>query len=157
MNILRLLPIGQPDGQLQELEPALARIFRVRCQVLPQALDPEFAFHGERQQYHSSEILQRMRASCSQDTWRLLGVTGVDLYIPILTYVFGEAQVGGPCAVVSLHRLRQQFMDSPRTHGSNATASSRRRSTSWGTHLVSDTAITMSVLCPPRTQSSGLT
>jgi len=113
MNIVRLLPIGQPDGQLQELEPALARIFRVRCQVLPQALDPEFAFHGERQQYHSSEILQRMRASCSQDTWRLLGVTGVDLYIPILTYVFGEAQVGGPCAVVSLHRLRQQFYGLP--------------------------------------------
>ena len=33
----------------------------------------------------------------------------VDLYIPILKYVFGEAQMGGPCAVVSVHRLRQEF------------------------------------------------
>jgi archaemetzincin len=37
----------------------------------------------------------------------------VDLYIPILTFVFGEAQVGGPCAVVSLHRLRQEFYGLP--------------------------------------------
>jgi archaemetzincin len=33
----------------------------------------------------------------------------VDLYIPILKYVFGEAQLGGPCAVVSAYRLRQEF------------------------------------------------
>jgi archaemetzincin len=39
----------------------------------------------------------------------MLGVSAVDLYIPILTFVFGEAQVGGPCAVVSAHRLRQEF------------------------------------------------
>jgi len=33
----------------------------------------------------------------------------IDLYIPILTFVFGEAQIGGPCGVVSAHRLRQEF------------------------------------------------
>ena len=37
---------------------------------------------------------------------RVLGVTGVDLFIPVLTYVFGEAQVYGPAAVVSTHRLQ---------------------------------------------------
>ena len=41
--------------------------------------------------------------------WRLLAITDVDLYIPILQYVFGEAQLGGPCALVSSHRLRQEF------------------------------------------------
>jgi archaemetzincin len=39
----------------------------------------------------------------------MLGVSMVDLYIPILTFVFGEAQLGGPCAVVSGYRLRQDF------------------------------------------------
>jgi archaemetzincin len=39
----------------------------------------------------------------------LLGVTGVELYIPILKYVFGEAQSGGPCAAVSFHCLRREF------------------------------------------------
>jgi archaemetzincin len=41
--------------------------------------------------------------------WRLLAIADVDLYIPILKYVFGEAQIGGPCAIVSTFRLRQEF------------------------------------------------
>lgn len=47
------------------------------------------------------------------DTWRLLGVTAVDLYILILTFVFGEAQMNDARAVVSLHRLRQEFYGLP--------------------------------------------
>jgi predicted Zn-dependent protease len=39
---------------------------------------------------------QRMQMHLSADSWRMLGVAGIDLYIPILTFVFGEAQIGGP-------------------------------------------------------------
>jgi archaemetzincin len=113
MTILHLLPIGPPDGLLRELKPALAASFHVRCELLPVVLDPEFAFHGERQQYHSSELLARMQTCVAPESWRVLGVTSVDLYIPILTHVFGEAQLHGPCAVVSTHRLRQQFYGLP--------------------------------------------
>ena len=110
MKSLDLLPIGDlPAGMLQWLAPALANILRVRCEILPYSLKPTFAFHTERQQYHSSELLGRMQDHLRSVTWRMLGVTGVDLYIPILTFVFGEAQMGGPCAVVSAHRLRQEF------------------------------------------------
>jgi len=111
---LQLLPIGKLDGGLlNNLAPALAKSFGLPCQIISRALDPEFAFHGERQQYHSSEILACMQAVVSPQSWRVLGVTAVDLYIPILTFVFGEAQMGGPCAVVSLHRLRQEFYGLP--------------------------------------------
>jgi archaemetzincin len=114
MKLLHLLPIGNvDDGLLQELCPAMAETFRVSCKVLPVRLDPDFAFHGERQQYHSSEILHRMQAFLTADSWRMLGVVAVDLYIPILTFVFGEAQMGGPCALVSAHRLRQEFYGLP--------------------------------------------
>lgn len=111
---LQLLPIGKLDGGLlQDLAPALSDIFGVPCQITPNRLNPEFAFHGERQQYHSSEILARMKDMVPPDCWRVLGVTAADLYIPILTFVFGEAQMGGACAVVSLHRLRQEFYGLP--------------------------------------------
>ena len=110
MRLLQLLPIGDPDGELlTALAAAIAHIFRVPCEVLPVRLDPEFAFHGERQQYHSSEILEAMQLYVSPDSWRVLGITDVDLYIPILTFVFGEAQIGGPCGLVSAHRLHQEF------------------------------------------------
>jgi len=76
-------------------------------------LDPAPAFHGERTQYHSSELLELMQKFVHPGCWRLLGITPVDLYIPILTYVFGEAQMGGPCAMVSYHRLRQESYGLP--------------------------------------------
>ena len=114
MKLLQLLPIGDLDDQLLcHLGPALANIFQVPCEVTPIRLDPEFAYNGERQQYESSEILAAMQEHIAHDTWRVLGVTGVDLYIPILTFVFGEAQIGGPCGLVSAHRLRQEFYGLP--------------------------------------------
>jgi len=114
MKQLHILPIGNvEDGLLRDLRPVLEETFRVPCKVLPVRLDPEFAFHGERQQYHSSEILQRMQSFLTADCWRMLAIAAVDLYIPILTFVFGEAQVGGPCAVLSAHRLLQEFYGLP--------------------------------------------
>ena len=115
MKLLQLLPIGNvDDGLLKDISPALEKILFVPCKVLPVRLDPECAFHGERQQYHSSEILQRMQSLVTADSWRMLGIAAVDLYIPILTFVFGEAQMSGPCAVLSSHRLRQEFYGLPR-------------------------------------------
>ncbi|MGA8492501.1 MAG: archaemetzincin family Zn-dependent metalloprotease [Terriglobales bacterium] len=114
MKLLQILPIGNvDDGLLKDLRPAVEETFRVPCKILPVRLDPEFAFHGERQQYHSSEILQRMQSFLTNESWRMLGIGAVDLYIPILTFVFGEAQMGGPCALISAHRLRQEFYGLP--------------------------------------------
>lgn len=110
MKLLQLLPIGNVEGRLlMELAPALAEIYRVPTEILSTRLDPDFAFHRERQQYHSSELLRAMQRFVEPDSWRVLGITHVDLYIPILTFVFGEAQMGGPCGLVSAHRLRQDF------------------------------------------------
>jgi archaemetzincin len=117
MKPLHLLPIGSVDDVLlRDLRPAIEDTLCVPCKVLPVRLDPEFAFHGERQQYHSSEILHRMQEFVPADSWRVLGIAAVDLYIPILTFVFGEAQMGGPCAVLSAHRLRQEFYGLPPDH-----------------------------------------
>jgi len=114
MKTLDLLPIGNFDARLlNTLAPALADRFRLPCRILNMRLNPQFAFHPERGQYHSSELLQVMQEYASTGAWRVLGVTDIDLYIPILTFVFGEAQVGGPCAIVSSHRLDQRFYGLP--------------------------------------------
>jgi archaemetzincin len=114
MKMLNLLPIGNFDERLlREAAPALADALHVGCRIVETRLDPQFAFHRERQQYHSSEILQALQEHANRGAWRVLGVTSVDLYIPILTFVFGEAQMGGPCAVVSFHRLMQEFYGLP--------------------------------------------
>ncbi len=110
MNLLHLLPVGNVDASLlDDLRKSIPGYLPVACEVLPGFLDPAPVYHAERQQYHSSEILRRVQSFLAPHSWRLLAVADVDLYIPILKYVFGEAQMGGPCAVVSIHRLRQEF------------------------------------------------
>ena len=78
-------------------------------QTMPSIPVPPESFEARRNQYYSTKILKEMLGEVPQDALKLLGVTDRDLCIPILTYVFGEAQVGGTAAVVSLARLRQEY------------------------------------------------
>ena len=114
MNRICLLPLGSiPQQVLSELANGINAGYRLPCEVLPSEPDPVFAFNVTRQQYSSTEILAAVAKRCAPGGGRLLVVTPVDLYIPILTFVFGEAQLHGSAAVVSFHRLRQEFYGLP--------------------------------------------
>jgi archaemetzincin len=114
MKRLQIISIGDLDGVVLEgIAVELANHFAIPCEVLPPSIDPTFSFHGERRQYHSSKLLVELQKFVGPNTWRILGVAGTDLYIPILTFVFGEAQMGGPASVVSYYRLRQEFYGLP--------------------------------------------
>ena len=98
---------------LDDLAAELARIFQTSCHVHEEPLSADFAFDVSRGQYYSTALLQRMQPLATDPKTAWLGVTGLDLFIPILTYLFGEAQLGGHCAVVSLHRLGEEFYGLP--------------------------------------------
>ena len=98
---LQILPLGNVDPELLDwLCYELEKGFRADAEILT-PMDPAFAYHPERKQYHSTEILQAMSKRLTRASWRVLAVTEVDLYVPILTFVFGEAVLGGRSAVVS--------------------------------------------------------
>ncbi len=65
---------------------------------------PRHAFDPRRGQDASGTILKWI-IEVGPPGGKVLGVTDRDLFIPILTYVFGEAQLGGDAAVVSTARL----------------------------------------------------
>jgi len=67
---------------------------------------PADAFDPRRGQHSSTRILGWLAAACPPRIGKLLAVTDVDLFIPILTFVYGEAQLGGRAAVVSTARLQ---------------------------------------------------
>ncbi|MGD0498583.1 MAG: archaemetzincin family Zn-dependent metalloprotease [Bryobacteraceae bacterium] len=78
----------------------------VRDLALP---GPEFAYDAGRGQWSSTAILEMLIRRCPDDAVKILAVTERDLFIPVLTFVYGHAQLGGRAAVVSLARLRQEF------------------------------------------------
>ncbi len=115
MKEIRLVGVGpvEPDA-LGFLELALGDALDVPCRTDSLRLEIDFAYDPSRGQFHSTEILARLAALAgSFPQAKLLGVTSADLFIPVLTFVFGEALVGGPAAVLSTHRLRQSFYGLP--------------------------------------------
>lgn len=112
---IQVLRIGDVDrGLVDRLCADLSYALHAPCETIETfSFDPEPARHLTRGQYFSTELLARLKGVRAPAAWRLLGLTPHDLYIPTLTFVFGEAQLEGHCALVSLHRLRQEFYGLP--------------------------------------------
>jgi archaemetzincin len=62
-------------------------------------------------------VLARLQERPRRNGTVTLGVTDIDLYVPVLTFVFGEAQLRGPAAIVSAHRLHEEYYGLPADEG----------------------------------------
>jgi archaemetzincin len=114
---IHLIPLTSGNGalgldRLEHLAATLARTFRTPCRIRPETFNLSFSFDAKRQQYYSTAILQRLERAAVPDA-RGLGGTASDLFVPVLTFVFGEAQLDGNCAVVSTARLGEEFYGLP--------------------------------------------
>ncbi len=78
---------------------------------------PTGAYNAARGQHESVEILKLLTRVAPRDAARVLGVTEADLAIPMLSFLFGQAQLDGLVALVSLCRLRQEFYGMPGDQG----------------------------------------
>jgi archaemetzincin len=82
------------------------------CTLLTETLMiPSGAFDGTRGQYRSNVILGSVDERVARQTAleRILGVVDVDIFVPPLSFVFGEAKCPGRVALISLFRLRPEF------------------------------------------------
>ena len=102
---VEIVPLDVADRALLDaLAVELRRVFGLACRTTPAEPLPADAYDARRGQHHATRLLEHLLASRSP-AYRRLGVVGVDLFVPILRYVFGEAMLGGRAAVVSVHRL----------------------------------------------------
>lgn len=109
-----LLPLGSQDADLLDaVAQAVEEAFGIPTAILPPLPVPERAFNESRGQYFSTAILRSLLPFISPYALRLLAITDVDLFVPQLNFVFGEAAVDGRVCVISLHRLRPEFYGEP--------------------------------------------
>ncbi len=110
MPELHLVPIYLADRHhmLDRLSVALERTFLTKVRIRKPWFDPEVSFDKLRGQYNSTILLKLLLDDPAYSSGKALGVVGMDLFAPVLTYVFGEAQLDGRASVVSLHRLRPE-------------------------------------------------
>lgn len=114
MNALYVVAIGNvSERALQWVKEAAVEWFPFPVRRLAPMAIPESAYDPKRKQYQSIEIMKMLAQIAPRDAARVIGVTEADLAIPMLTFLFGQAQLDGPIAVISLCRLRQEFYGLP--------------------------------------------
>ena len=114
LAILRIGPVNSDiihniRKQLSEIFPKT--VFVIVDSEMP---TPKDAHNSRRNQFHSSFILAKSHQYAEKVVAdRVLGITNVDLYVPRLNFVFGEAECPGKTAIISLHRLKPDFYGHP--------------------------------------------
>ena len=119
MIVLGLLEFSVPNSPPlpPAVIPAMAGALEERLPVRPVLLDPlpapPSAFDARRRQWSAPALLESILRSAPGGLPKVLAVTGVDLFIPMLSFVYGQAQLGGRAGVVSIARLGQPFYGLP--------------------------------------------
>jgi len=103
----------EPPVWSDDFVEEMAGIYSLPVVPLRLEMDLRPAFFPERNQYHATLILASLLRRLPDPDSRILGITGFDLFVPVLTFVFGQAQLDGPGALLSTYRLRNEFYGLP--------------------------------------------
>lgn len=110
MKLLSVLPcVKVHEEDLEPMEDFIASSLPLRVRRDPAVALPESTYLPQRGQYDGSALLRHALENGAADADRVLLVTELDLCIPMLTFIFGQAQLQGRAAIVSLARLRPEF------------------------------------------------
>ena len=91
----------------QSLGQEIHRTFGFKTEIKSLLQDVNFAYDLTRDQYHSTAILEKLASTSPPSATKIVAITHVDLFIPILTHVYGEAQLAGKACIVSTFRLQE--------------------------------------------------
>jgi archaemetzincin len=110
-------PVEDSDPDLlHQVGREIQRHFGYRTAIKPLLKNVDFAWDKARDQHHSTLILEKLAGLAPADAVKVIAITRVDLFIPILTHVYGEAQLGGKSCIISTFRLNEGLSMSSREH-----------------------------------------
>jgi len=72
-------------------------------------LDLSEFYDSARRQYNGNALLKQIDCMSFPETSKTIGIFNVDLFIPILTFIFGQAFLGGETGIASLYRLNNEM------------------------------------------------
>ncbi len=121
-GLIAVAPLGRVEEDvLRVVADSLQGVLRLPVDVWGAMPIPEDAFMRARNQYNAMAIIRYLAENHSDNSLKVLGIMDKDICNPIITYVFGEAYMGGRAAVMSSARLgatasgepvsREQFLD----------------------------------------------
>jgi archaemetzincin len=101
------------QGILQKVADIIAGEIAINVQIKEGHLDVSDFYDAARRQYDANGLLQQIDRNCAGESGKIIGMFNVDLFIPIFTYIFGQAFLGGKCGIVSVFRLSNERYGMP--------------------------------------------
>lgn len=109
---LTILPLKfTNDKLLNDLLFRLKFVF-TNVKVLNELIDIEHTYNIQRRQFYSTKIIETIKNSNLVPFGFVLILTDMDLFVPVLTHIYGEAELEGRFSIVSVCRLHEEFYTS---------------------------------------------
>lgn len=104
-----VVPMGDVgDVAVRIVAAYLQAVLGLAVDILERRPVNENCYVPDRRQYDAAKLITALKeCSASWPYLKIVAVLSVDLGVPILRFVFGEAEMSGRCAVVSGYRLRR--------------------------------------------------
>jgi archaemetzincin len=98
---------------LEKIGEDVKREFLLAVNIREGHVDLSEFYDSSRHQYNGNLLLKLVHAKFSTDSYKTIGLFSVDLYIPILTFIFGQAMLNGNTGIASLYRLSNERYGMP--------------------------------------------
>jgi len=82
--------------------------YHLPVNIIENHMDLTEFYEPSRRQYDGNRLLKLMDTMTPPDSIKTIGLFRVDLFIPVLTYIFGQAIFKGKTGIASLYRLRNE-------------------------------------------------
>jgi len=106
---INLISFGPFEADfINSIAEAVRQEYMMDVMVREGHLDLIEFFDPTRRQYDGNELLKQVDTKFSGDSVKTFGLFSVDLFIPILTYIFGQAFLGGRTGIASVFRLNNE-------------------------------------------------
>ena len=94
---------------LQNLTDELSKRFSCDISIADLKIKLDDFFSVDRRQYFSTGILAEAIKLTDEYDGKIIILTDVDIFVPALTFIFGEAQLKGKHSILSVCRLHEEF------------------------------------------------
>jgi archaemetzincin len=107
---LYLAPVAFSNRQLlDKITESLKMTFNTHVGKISLSIDTDSLYSYDRRQYYSTGFIEQSASQTGHISGKIILMTELDIYVPVLTFLFGEAQLNGKHSIVSVFRLHEEF------------------------------------------------
>lgn len=109
LQTITLISFGHfEEDFLKNIAAAVKREFLFPVNIKEGHLDLSEFYDPVRRQFNGTKLLNEVDCLFSSDSDKTIGLFNVDIFIPILTYIFGQAFLNGRTGIASLYRFSNE-------------------------------------------------